>query len=328
MEKSVDKISIVVPVYNVEKYIENSLQSICNQTYREIEVLLIDDGSTDSSLEKCREWEKKDDRIKVITQVNAGAAAARNKGIDFATGKYIMFVDADDWIEENMLEVLYSEAELCDADVACCNLIEDVAQKKIHTITAEEKYQEKKKIFLNRIDSGLALLTVWGPVCKLYRREIIGDCRFEDFKVAEDLHFNTKIICKENFQKVVLVDYPFYHYLIYPGSAMKQAFQQKYLDAMHIEMQCYEMLNQISSRFSDINLVGCSVSRVFEKYAQLSKKDRKIHRKEFVYCKKFAKEHKKQLLETSNRHRRISGMLKVYFPNLYLQVLIRRYHKS
>lgn len=324
-----DKISIIVPVYNVEKYIDHSLKSVCGQTYQNLEILLIDDGSTDQSLARCEAWAKEDERIRVHRQENAGASAARNRGIELATGKYLMFMDADDWIEANMLEVLYTEAEKYLADVACCILQENSEvedEQAMQDICAD--FENKIKFFDNKEEGGLALLSVWGPVCKLYRRDVIGDCRFEDYKVAEDLLFNTKVICSENFERAVLVEYPFYHYIIYPGSTMKQKFQEKYLVAMEVEKKCYDMLTAISPEYADINLIGCSVSRIFEKYAQLSVEDRRKHKADFKYCKKFAKEHKNQLLSTSSRHRRISGALKVYIPDIYLWLLIRRYSKK
>ena len=322
------KISIIVPVYNAEKYIDVALQSICGQTYKELEIILVDDGSTDKSLARCEEWAKKDGRIIVHHQENAGASAARNKGLELATGKYVMFIDGDDWIEKNMLEVLYTEAERHQANVACCTLQEDdtVAQESVRT-TINKKAVYDASFFGNKVDSGLALLTVWGPVCKLYRRDVIGEIRFEDYKVAEDLLFNSNVICGKKFHTAVLVEYPFYHYIIYAGSTMKQQFQEKYLTAMEVEKKCYDMLTAISPKFADINLIGCSVSRVFEKYAQLSAEDRKAHRADFKYCKKFAKAHRKQLLGGTNLHRKISGALKVFIPNIYLRMLIKRYQK-
>lgn len=321
-----EKISVILPVYNVEIYIDCSLKSICGQTHENLEILLIDDGSTDGSLKKCEEWAAKDARIVVHHQENAGASAARNRGIELATGKYITFVDADDWIEKNTLEVLYAMAESKNADAACCILQEnsDVPTDEQLNVVSEVS-GANVKFCDNKTDSGLALLSVWGPVCKLYRKDVIGDCRFEDYKVAEDLLFNTNVICSERFETCVLVEYPFYHYIIYPGSAMKQKFQEKYLVAMKVEKECYEKLTAISEKFADINLIGCSVSRVFEKYAQLSAKDRKKYKYDFKYCKKFAWEHRKELLSTSNKHRKISGALKVYVPDLYLLTLIRRY---
>lgn len=321
-----EKISVILPVYNVEKYIDCSLKSICGQTHQNLEILLIDDGSTDNSLQKCKEWAERDTRIRVYHQKNAGASAARNAGIELATGKYIMFMDADDWIEKRMLEVLYSMAESKHADAACCILQEDSDIPTDEQMNVPGRENEAKVTFCeNKTESGLALLSVWGPVCKLYRKDVIGDCRFEDYKVAEDLLFNTKVICSEHFERCVLVEYPFYHYIIYPGSAMKQKFQDKYLVAMEVEKKCYDMLTTISDKFADINLIGCAVSRVFEKYAQLSSEERKEYKKDFKYCKRFAKKHKKELLSTSNKHRKISGALKVYVPDLYLLTLIKRY---
>lgn len=113
---------------------------------------------------------------------------------------------------------------------------------------------------------------MWGPVCKLYRKDLIENIQFEEYKVAEDLLFNTNVVCSEKFERASLIQYPFYHYMIYAGSAMKQEFQDKYLEAMRVEELCYEKLTKISPEFADINLIGCSVSRVFEKYAALSQR--------------------------------------------------------
>lgn len=325
-----DKISIIVPVYNVENYIEKTLASLCSQTYQNLQILLIDDGSKDRSLQICKEWEKKDSKIEVLEQENAGVSYTRNRGIEAAEGKYIMFMDADDWIEADMLEQLYHLAETYDADVANCILVEETPEAAQAAAVPVTVPKENVRIthFENQVESGLALLAVWGPVCKLYRRSLIQNIRFENYKVAEDLLFNANVICSKDFKRVATIYHPFYHYVIYPGSAMKQKFQQKYMDAMQVELECYEKLTAISPKFGDINLIGCSVSRVFEKYAQLSKEEKKQYKKEFQACKQFAKVHKKALLDCSSMHRKISGMLKVYIPDIYLALLSRRYRNK
>lgn len=318
-----DLLTIIVPVYNVEKHVERMLQSVCAQTYENLQIILIDDGSTDGSLQICKEWEKKDKRIKVYTQQNCGVAKTRNRGIELAEGKYLMFVDADDWIEPDMLQVLYDAAVKYGADVANCMLQEEKneTQKSADAFRICEKGDMKVSCFETREESGLALLLVWGPVCKLYRTDIVRDIRFEEYKIGEDLLFNTNVICNDKFQRVATVYYPFYHYIIYPGSAMQQSFQQKYLDAMKVEEECYDKLTAISEKYADINLIGCSVSRVFEKYAVLSRKEKKKYRNDFKYCKQFAKQHKKALLGTTNFHRKISGWVKVYIPDIYIWIL-------
>ena len=145
-----DLITIVVPVYNVEKYLPHTLESICGQTYTNLQILLIDDGST------------------------------------------------DDWVEADMLESLYRLAEADHADVACCLLREEnqLEEKDNCTITERTIIHGK-----NKTESGLALLTVWGPVCKLYRKDLIENIQFEEYKVAEDLLFNTNVVCSEKFER-------------------------------------------------------------------------------------------------------------------------------
>ena len=113
-----DLITIVVPVYNVEKYLPHTLESICGQTYTNLQILLIDDGSTDDSLAVCHKWARQDNRIQVYEQENQGVARTRNKGIQLATGKYVMFLDADDWWEEGKLAAQLAALEMT-GDVIC-----------------------------------------------------------------------------------------------------------------------------------------------------------------------------------------------------------------
>lgn len=114
------KISIVVPIYNAEKYLERCIQSILVQTYSDFEVLLINDGSKDNSIKICQQYEKKDNRIKVIDKKNEGVSQTRNQGIKIARGKYIQFIDSDDFIEPNMLEEMLEKAEKEEVDVCIC----------------------------------------------------------------------------------------------------------------------------------------------------------------------------------------------------------------
>ena len=111
-----DKISIIVPVYKVEAYLSECIESIINQTYRNLEIILVDDGSPDKCGEICDEYAKKDERIHVIHKKNEGVARARNDGIEYAGGDYISFIDSDDWIAENAYEVLYQGLKQYDAD--------------------------------------------------------------------------------------------------------------------------------------------------------------------------------------------------------------------
>lgn len=119
------KVSVIIPVYNVEAYLRQCLDSVVNQTLREIEIICVDDGSTDKSAAILKEYAAKDGRIKVLTQSNTGAGAARNAGIARATGEWITFCDADDWIEPDAIEKMVAAAQREDADCVCCGMIRD-----------------------------------------------------------------------------------------------------------------------------------------------------------------------------------------------------------
>ncbi len=123
------KISIIVPVYNVENYLKKCLDSIVNQTFKDIEIILINDGSTDNSLNICKEYAKKDHRIRLINKPNGGLSSARNVGIDLSTGEYLGFVDSDDWIALNMYEKLYNLCKIFNADISQCKYIRNNEQK-------------------------------------------------------------------------------------------------------------------------------------------------------------------------------------------------------
>lgn len=322
MEESVDKISIIVPIYNAEDYLNYSLKSICNQTYRDLEILLIDDGSTDSSLELCKDWAKKETRIKVIHKENGGVSTARNCGLDEATGSYVMFVDADDSIALNMVETLHNLVINHNADVATCDYLEVKTQSE--SAVSQATMGENIQVKTGRVDAGVQLLLPWAVYCKLYKRELLEQIRFENYKIAEDLLFNTEVICNTNLQCVVTTSEKMYHYVIHDNSAIRQGYGRKYLEGVQAEERCYDKLIKIAPEFGKINIVGCSISMMFERLAELPWKERKLVKDDYKWCKKSAKQYKRALLDTTNKHRRISGALKVYIPDIYLLTLIVR----
>ena len=141
-------ISIIVPVYNVEKYLNRCVESLVNQTLKDIEIILVDDGSPDSSPDICDEWEKKDSRIKVVHKQNGGLSSARNAGLRIATGKYVGFVDSDDDVELDMYEKLYNKATQYDVDFIVSDYIRINSNtiKCMNTLNIKEGYYSKEDI--------------------------------------------------------------------------------------------------------------------------------------------------------------------------------------
>ncbi|MPQ44410.1 glycosyltransferase family 2 protein [Clostridium tarantellae] len=186
------KISVIVPVYNVEMYLEQCIESIVNQTIKEIQIILIDDGSKDKSSEICDKYKNKDNRIEVIHQENKGVSKSRNIGINKAKGKYIAFIDSDDYISNNMLETLFNNAENNYSDLVSCNHFNIYENGKLKSILNYKEEICNKEEFINNfvknnIVNGKIGMVLWD---KLFRLDIINNnnIRFKSI-VLEDYLF-------------------------------------------------------------------------------------------------------------------------------------------
>lgn len=192
-------ISIIVPVYNAEKYLPSCVESLLGQTYRALEIILVNDGSRDSSAGLCDAYAARDFRVRVIHQENQGVSAARNAGIDRATGKYVAFVDADDYVKPDYLQRLHSDLVSHDADFATCCYQEishgDAPKSGIPFVAESRVVAEKEAYFKDMVAIREDYWsTIWA---KLYRRELIGDTRFcKSLKYGEDHIFFYDLMCK------------------------------------------------------------------------------------------------------------------------------------
>lgn len=213
-----DLISIIVPVYNVKQYIEDCLESIIAQTYQNLEIILVDDGSNDGSEDICEKMADRDERIQVVHQANQGLSAARNTGLDRMQGKYVVFVDSDDFIHPEMIECLYSALKGNEADLAFCSHIRFKDGNHYHFLQASKKKdfqilsgRECIKNFNGK--NALDMVVVWN---KLYQKKIFETLRFPMGKIHEDEFINYKILYP--LTKCVYVISPMYYYRIRKGS--------------------------------------------------------------------------------------------------------------
>ena len=179
-----EKISVVVPVYNIKKYLERCISSLTNQTYHNIEICIVDDGSTDGSEIICDELATQDDRIKVFHQENSGPSIARNKGLDMSTGDYIFFLDSDDYIKSETFSFLLDEMKKNNADISCC------AARRVDENGIDSPYLEEKEYLLNReqaLEHCMFRNTIGSVVwAKLYKKKLFYGVRFPEHKNAED----------------------------------------------------------------------------------------------------------------------------------------------
>ena len=234
-------LSVIVPIYNLETCLPKCLDSILSQTYEDFELILVDDGSEDGSLAVCREYQEKDDRIRVFHQANGGVSSARNLGLNHARGKYISFVDGDDLIESDLYERLIDSLVQSNADIACCQLDRITPEgKHIVAYPAVCEVCSAGSIVSRFFEEGFIKECMYGPYNKVFRVECIGDIRFKPYKYGEDLLFVFETL--RNAKTVCIDDYIGYHYMERAGSAVKSGFSLARLDyvqaAREVEKCC------------------------------------------------------------------------------------------
>lgn len=226
------KVSVIVPIYKVEPYLNRCVQSIVGQTYKNLEIILVDDGSPDDCPAMCDAWAKKDSRIRVIHQRNGGFSAARNAGLDAATGTYIQFVDSDDWIEPNMVEALVIYAQQTHADIVRCGYYEeDGLQHLAFCSTAQTHCPDQNTLIVDLMNDGLMSGALWN---KLYRHSALGETRFRN-GYSEDILFNYLLLAKE--PKVVYVSEAYYHYRVNNGSVTNSTFRPSAFSIIEVKKQ-------------------------------------------------------------------------------------------
>ena len=263
-------ISIIIPVYNAEQYLDMCLTSVCNQTYTNLEIIVVNDGSSDCSLDIIKKYAKQDSRIIVLNQKNQGVSYARNSGLEIATGEYIIFLDSDDWITNDCCEAAFREAESSKADVVFWSYIREYEKKSKTTLLFDDaaihwNSQNIKKLYKRmigltgeelkqpqKIDS---LITVWG---KLYKKSIIGDIRFVDTNIIgtdEDALFNIQVFT--NVKSATYIPKAMLHYRKYNMNSMTHYYKKNlvsqwlelykwielYLDKNYADEECYHALS-------------------------------------------------------------------------------------
>lgn len=253
-------ISVIVPIYNAETYLKRCIESLLNQTYSNMEIILIDDGSTDNSLKICEEYSAKDIRIKVFSKKNSGPSDTRNYGLKKASGKYISFIDSDDWVEPKFYEYLYNLInEYDNTDIACVqyttsddNIIEKRENKRL---------LEEKEILIDYFCNNNIMTCLWN---KLYRIETIKDIFFdtEVGNYGEDVLFLCKVFCKT--KKLIYSNMEMYHY-----NVQNSSITRSYLDIKKVKscIKAHEIqIDCIRTRFNSDKFLD---EKTLEKLAEV-----------------------------------------------------------
>ncbi len=263
-------ISIIIPVYNCEKYLSKCLDSIINQTHKDLEVICVNDGSTDNSSKILKDYSEKDSRIIVINQENSKQGAARNKGLEIARGKYITFVDSDDWIDLDYCEKLYNSAEECAVNIAAASMVrEKINKKRNHLKLLSKNVFYGANNIITAIDEHLE------TAGKLYKFECIKNLRFIEEVLYEDAPYTIRAINQCN--SLVTVPDTTYHYFSNPKSTMKSKQDEKRRNDI-IETQL-DLL-----KYAEENNIKLSNNFVVKDEKFLFKVKNYTDRREYYFC--------------------------------------------
>lgn len=267
-----DLVSIIVPAYNVSKYVERCLDTLIGQTYTNIEILVIDDGSTDETGIICDEIAKKDDRICVIHQANQGLSGARNTGLDHAKGKYILFVDSDDWINKDMVGFLYSLTKEYNAQIVSCGteIVDDNGHVAYHLDDLEEIKVFSKIEALKELPHNQRIRNVaWN---KLYSKYLFDDIRFPVGIIFEDIATTYALVGKADC--VVYSGQPMYYYYKSDSSILRSGFSAKWFDkvtACKMQADYYRKYYSEISQFPSLLYVNSVFNLLARSYAERKK---------------------------------------------------------
>ena len=310
-------ISVIVPVYNVSDYLEECIDSLINQTKNNIEIILVDDGSTDNSKEICDEAGQRYNNIKVIHKKNGGLSSARNAGIDIANGKYLAFIDSDDWVHKDMLKVMFELAIKNDADIVQCDFLRINNIEQIKDVNDNSDYK-----ILSNIESLCELhektyvntILAWN---KIYRRELFEEIRYPDGKIHEDEITTYKLIYKAN--RIVKTNRVLYYYRYNTNSITTANFNEKKLSALEALEERIDFMKNIKNEELVCKAVQRYANLIAEYYylATVSKSidDNKCN-DILLKCKRIQKEFYRNLRYGIKN--KIKFIIFSISPNLYL----------
>lgn len=317
-------ITVIVPIYKVEKYLKKCVDSIRSQTYKNLEIILVDDGSPDNCPQMCDQYAKEDSRVKVIHKKNGGLSDARNSGIDIATGEYIAFVDSDDYISCDMIEKLYSRIIKDESDLVLCNIdFVDEAGNSIDmsTIQTDDKIIDEEKFWHEFYGVNYVYCVVaWN---KLYRKKLFENVRYEKGRLHEDEYIIHKILSQCN--KISFLKDVCYYYLQRADSIMGKNFSVRRLDGSEalINRSLY-FKNKGKQHFAECSLIQ-SIGTMRQGFQELNMKDNKIKKRFQEIHRKYRKAYLKILKGRCSLRFALNGM--TFFIGVRFYILTHYYKK-
>ena len=282
-------VSVVVPVYNVEKYLRQCLDSVVNQTYRNLEILVVDDGSTDGSGEICDEYAEKDDRIVVFHTENRGLSAARNYAIDRENGEYIAFLDSDDWFEEDAVKRFLDVAITIYADIVACRFYQEYLNGTDESLGSKEPFvAEGEEILKSVVLEHKISNDVWN---KFYKANLFHSIRYPEGRIFEDYATTYRLL--QESQRLAYIPDCLIHYRNRVNSLSNIHSMKSLVDYWIVYHERFRTLSSLSQGYYKVALSECigAVSRMWRWYAGCTEKEKKGAQKYLDEMQEFVKKH-------------------------------------
>lgn len=288
MSKNEILISVIIPIYNVEKHLERCIESVIKQTYKNLEIILVNDGSTDNCGEISNRYSQIDSRIRVIHKANGGLSDARNFGLNIATGKYVTFIDSDDYVHHSLVEVLCWLAQNNDADIAIADYrpVYEDEFPDLYTTMPAVNIRSKVLETEDALEAMLYQKDTSNSACvKLYDRKLFeGDIRYPKGKLCEDLGTTYKLISKAKL--VVVCQEKLYFYLQRKNSIIHSGFKNQRMDGLNFAIDQEKFINKNFPQIGKAARNRLFAEAIFIALA-ISKKGIKLHKKYWQVCKEF-----------------------------------------
>jgi len=299
-------ISVIVPIYNVEQYIRKCIDSILAQSYTNLEIILVDDGSSDNCGRICDEYAANNPRIKVLHKKNGGLSDARNAGLDVADGEYLCFVDSDDWCEKEMLQVALKAAEMSKCDIVAYGVFHDFVRngKKYKTMIKKSKHKQKVHLFedsLPLLIKESLFVTAWS---KLYKKRVFENLRFPKGKIFEDTWIFPKLF--ENSNGIFIISKPLYHYVIRENS--KSIFSSFNSQGMGI-LEAYESWQDFEKKGNLSKII--LMQNAWYLLVKIEEQDKIENR---IYCEQIVK-----LLMENSQHAKMPS----FYDRIFLFLILK-----
>ncbi len=307
-------ISVIVPVYNVEKYLKKCVESIQNQTYRNLEIILVDDGSPDNCPKICDELAAMDERIRTVHRQNGGLSAARNSGLSVAKGEWIAFVDSDDYIDNDTYEKLYQAIEENQADLAVCGarIVNEVGD-----LLSPCKGNGEVKCYVGQEGYEQLIPTLNNSACnKLFKKELIGELIFPIGAVhGEDFIFLLEYL--RNVKKIVIVDEEKYNYVKRQESITNSGFSKRKLDEIRSKDRIFEIISEYYPQFIETARKWKFTARMNVIRSLTLTKQKKAWKDEYKSCLLYLKENYKSIKLQLSRKEKTEYILQRYLHLIY-----------